>query len=96
MAADGIRQMLERRGLAVGTPRLHAHQFRHTAAHRWIKLSSRSLLKLDRWNAQARAYLGRFPNAGGPTLGQDVATYANAMSQPFCADPCPAKDSQQR
>lgn len=34
MAADGIRQMLERRGMAVGIPRLHAHQFRHTAAHR--------------------------------------------------------------
>jgi integrase/recombinase XerC len=27
--------MLERRGLAAGIPRLHAHQFRHTAAHRW-------------------------------------------------------------
>jgi integrase len=33
--ADGIRQMLERRGIAAGIPGLHAHQFRHTAAHRW-------------------------------------------------------------
>lgn len=33
--ADGIRQMLERRGTAAGIPGLHAHQFRHTAAHRW-------------------------------------------------------------
>ncbi len=33
--ADGIRQMLERRGQAAGIPGLHAHQFRHTAAHRW-------------------------------------------------------------
>jgi integrase/recombinase XerC len=33
--ADGIRQMLERRGQAAGVPGLHAHAFRHTAAHRW-------------------------------------------------------------
>lgn len=33
--ADGIRQMLERRGASTGIPGLHAHQFRHTAAHRW-------------------------------------------------------------
>jgi integrase len=27
--------MLKRRGAAVGIPGLHAHMFRHTAAHRW-------------------------------------------------------------
>ena len=27
--------MLERRGKEIGIPGLHAHQFRHTAAHRW-------------------------------------------------------------
>lgn len=32
---DGIRQMFERRGATVGIENLHAHQFRHTAAHRW-------------------------------------------------------------
>ncbi|MDB5733313.1 MAG: integrase family protein [Variovorax sp.] len=32
---DGIRQMLDRRGAVAGIPSLHAHQFRHTAAHRW-------------------------------------------------------------
>ena len=35
LGADGIRQMLERRGSEIGLPGLHAHQFRHTAAHRW-------------------------------------------------------------
>ena len=35
MGADGIRQMLERRGQSAGVPGLHAHAFRHTAAHRW-------------------------------------------------------------
>lgn len=36
MAANGIAQMIRRRGNAVGIPGLHAHMFRHTAAHRWL------------------------------------------------------------
>ncbi|WP_255360423.1 tyrosine-type recombinase/integrase, partial [Frankia sp. EI5c] len=36
LSADGIRQMLWRRGEAVGIERLHPHQFRHTAAHTWL------------------------------------------------------------
>lgn len=35
LTANGIEQMLKRRGAAVGLPGLHAHQFRHTMAHRW-------------------------------------------------------------
>ena len=34
--SNGIALMLRRRGLAVGIEGLHAHQFRHTAAHRWL------------------------------------------------------------
>ncbi|WP_250291428.1 tyrosine-type recombinase/integrase [Frankia sp. CiP1_Cm_nod1] len=34
-SADGIRQMLWRRGEAAGIKGLHPHQFRHTAAHTW-------------------------------------------------------------
>jgi integrase/recombinase XerC len=33
---NGIKLMLRRRGTAVGVEGLHAHQFRHTAAHRWL------------------------------------------------------------
>lgn len=32
---NGIEQMLKRRGEQAGLPGLHAHLFRHTAAHRW-------------------------------------------------------------
>jgi hypothetical protein len=35
LSPGGIVQMLERRGRTVGIANLHAHQFRHTAAHRW-------------------------------------------------------------
>jgi site-specific recombinase XerD len=36
MLPNGIAQMLRRRGHAVGIDGLHPHQFRHTAAHRWL------------------------------------------------------------
>jgi integrase/recombinase XerC len=36
LLANGISQMIRRRGDAVGVPGLHPHQFRHTAAHRWL------------------------------------------------------------
>jgi integrase/recombinase XerC len=36
LTSNGIAQMLRRRGEAIGVPGLHAHQFRHTAAHRWL------------------------------------------------------------
>jgi site-specific recombinase XerD len=36
LEGNGIRLMLRRRGLALGILNLHAHQFRHTAAHRWL------------------------------------------------------------
>ncbi|SFT80406.1 Site-specific recombinase XerD [Geodermatophilus amargosae] len=35
LSADGVRQMLQQRGRQAGIPNLHAHLFRHTAAHRW-------------------------------------------------------------
>ncbi|MFI5960481.1 tyrosine-type recombinase/integrase [Cryptosporangium sp. NPDC051539] len=35
LEADGIKQMIARRGAAVGIANLHAHRFRHTLAHDW-------------------------------------------------------------
>ncbi len=34
--ADGIRQMIERRGNQAGLGHIHAHQMRHTFAHAWL------------------------------------------------------------
>src|SRR3954447_23601416 len=53
LGADGIRQMLERRGREVGIPGLHAHQFRHTAAHRWNANggSESDLMRLLGWRS---------------------------------------------
>jgi site-specific recombinase XerC len=35
LGAEGVKQMLARRGQAAGVPGLHAHRFRHTLAHTW-------------------------------------------------------------
>ncbi|PWW24924.1 site-specific recombinase XerD [Geodermatophilus normandii] len=35
LSADGVRQMLERRGREAGVP-VHAHLFRHAHAHHWL------------------------------------------------------------
>jgi integrase len=45
--------MLRRRGLAVGIPGLHAHQFRHTAAHEWLAAngSETDLMRLMGWKS---------------------------------------------
>jgi integrase/recombinase XerC len=36
LGPSGVHLMLRRRGRAIGVEGLHAHQFRHTAAHRWL------------------------------------------------------------
>ena len=33
---EGVRQMLIKRCKEAGIPQIHPHQFRHTAAHRWL------------------------------------------------------------
>jgi len=36
LTGNGIGQLVERRGMLVGLPGLHPHQFRHTFAHSWL------------------------------------------------------------
>ena len=51
---NGIEQMLKRRGAAVGIPGLHAHMFRHTAAHRWrVEGGDTELMRLMGWRSPA-------------------------------------------
>lgn len=48
-----------------------------------IKLSARRLLEWGGWKKPSHDYLSSFADRDGPVLGQDVATYANAMSALF-------------
>jgi integrase/recombinase XerC len=53
LSSDGIGRMLRRGGTAVGIPGLHAHQFRHTAAHEWLAAngSESDLMRLMGWKS---------------------------------------------
>src|SRR3954451_19511044 len=53
LGSNGIHQMLRRRGDAAGIPGLHAHQFRHTAAHEWLSNegSETDLMRLMGWRS---------------------------------------------
>ena len=54
MGANGIHQMLRRRGLAVGIERLHADQFRHTAAHSWLSAGGGKPTSCGSWGGSRR------------------------------------------
>jgi integrase/recombinase XerC len=53
LTAECVRYMLSRRGEKIGIPALHAHQFRHTAAHRWNAngRSESDLMRLMGWRS---------------------------------------------
>jgi len=55
LGPNGIRLMLRRRGKALDPPirSLHAHQFRHTAAHQWLHAggSESDLMRLMGWRS---------------------------------------------
>lgn len=55
LSAGGIKQMLKRRGEALDPPihGLHAHMFRHTAAHRWMAegASETDLMRIMGWRS---------------------------------------------
>jgi integrase len=54
LTGDGIRALLGRRGTQAGVPGLHAHQFRHTAAHDWLANGGQEgeLMKIMGWRAR--------------------------------------------
>jgi integrase/recombinase XerC len=55
LEADGIKQMIARRGAEAGVAHLHAHRFRHTVAHDWRANggSETDLMRLMGWKSPA-------------------------------------------
>lgn len=60
LTGNGIYQMLRRRGRTVDLPDIHPHQFRHTAAHRWLAEggSEGDLMQINGW--KSRSMLTRY------------------------------------
>ncbi len=60
LSANGINQMLRRRGSAAGIPGLHPHQFRHTAAHTWLAAGGAETDLMRNMGWQSPAMLRRY------------------------------------
>lgn len=60
VTANGIHQMLKRRGAAAGVPGLHAHMFRHGFADAWLSSggSENDLMEIAGW--RSRQMLNRY------------------------------------
>jgi site-specific recombinase XerD len=67
----GVAQMIEKRGNELGV-HLHPHQFRHTAAHRWITAGGTEgdLMRLAGW--RQRAMLDRYGRAVAEDRARDA------------------------
>jgi site-specific recombinase XerD len=60
LTPNGVYQVVKRRGRLVGLPGLHPHQFRHTAAHRWLSEGGNEgdLMQIAGW--RSRSMLSRY------------------------------------
>lgn len=60
LTPNGVYQLVKRRGQVVGMPGLHPHQFRHTAAHRWLSEGGNEgdLMQIAGW--RSRSMLTRY------------------------------------
>ena len=72
LTADGIRQMLDRRCGQAGIPRIHPHQFRHTAADYAMKsgMSDNDVMRTFGW--KSRQMLARYAAANADERAREA------------------------
>lgn len=76
---EGVRQMIDKRCNEAGIPHIHPHQFRHTAAHRWLASGGQEqdLARIAGW-APGSAMLARY----GASAAQERAIDAHRRLAP--------------
>jgi site-specific recombinase XerD len=69
---EGVSVMLRARGKAAGVANVHAHRFRHTAAHRWLTLGGQEqdLMAIAGW--RSRQMLARYGASAAAERARDA------------------------
>jgi site-specific recombinase XerD len=72
LGESGVAQMLRRRCKDAGIPQLHPHQFRHTAAHEWLRqdIGETNAMRLFGW--KSRQMLGRYGTSAADERARDA------------------------